>query len=127
MYLIKSLMRKDKFILIVFASWAFIKSLYEGQLIPLFHLDGAFQTASALIGLDNNYVIGKDIFYYLGVGPLIMHMPFFKLFGGSVSASIAASQFLSLVLLATSLSLLIHILSKKSPLRSFAIARSSNL
>jgi hypothetical protein len=44
----------------VFTIWAFIKSFFMAQIIPLGHVDGAFQTASALIRFDNNSVAGKD-------------------------------------------------------------------
>ena len=113
--------RQDRFILTVFAVWAFTKSFFMAQVISLNHLDGAFQTASALIRFGNNSVVGKDFFPYLGIGPLIMHWPFFKLLGSSVSAATAASQFLTLILLVVSLSLLLHILLRQTPLRSFAI------
>jgi hypothetical protein len=113
--------RQDSFILTVFAVWAFTKSFFMAQVIPLNHLDGAFQTASALIRFGSNSVVGKDFFPYLGIGPLIMHWPFFKLLGSSVSAATAASQFLTLILLVVSLSLLLHIILRQAPLRSFAI------
>jgi hypothetical protein len=113
--------RQDKFILAVFTVWAFMKSFSIAQVIPLDHIDGAYQTASSLIRLDSNSALGKDFFPYLGIGPLIMHWPFFKLLGGSVAAAVSASQFLTLILLATSLSLSLHIILGKAPLRSFAI------
>lgn len=112
---------RDKIILMLVATWALIKSLSSAQKIPLNHLDGAFQTASTLIRLNRHAVIGSDFFPYLGIGPLFIHWPMFKLFGGSVSAAISTSQFLTLVLLVISLSLLLHILLEEAPVTSLAI------
>ena len=74
--------------------------------IPTFHLDGAFQTASSLFRIDSGQAPGRDFLPYLGVGPLLLIYPVFKMSGGALSASVFSAHFLTLVLGWTSLSVL---------------------
>ena len=74
--------------------------------IPTTHLDGAFQTASGLFRLDSGQVPGKDFFPYLGIGPLVLLLPFFKMSGATLSASVFAAQFVTLMLGFVSVSVL---------------------
>lgn len=65
---------------------------YEAALqTPTGHLDGAFQTASALARLAHGETIGKDFFFYLGIGPAYLLYPFFKLLGGNLASSVFVS------------------------------------
>ena len=114
-------LKLNLYILLVFGGWATIISLRMAQVIPLWHIDGAFQTASGLIRLSQGAVIGTDLFPYLGIGPLYALWPIFKLLGGTLSAAIAASQLLNLVLLVASISLLLHIFVGTAVMRSLAI------
>ncbi|HCJ9693925.1 TPA: hypothetical protein NV983_004000, partial [Escherichia coli] len=74
------------------------QSLSTAINIPTFHLDGAFQTASGLFRLESGQAPGRDFFPYLGVGPLLLIFPFFKIAGGTLSASVFAAQFATLTL-----------------------------
>jgi hypothetical protein len=58
--------------------------------IPIFHIDGAFQTASSLFRLDSGQLPGRDFYPYLGVGPLLAIFPIFKIGGSDLSATIFA-------------------------------------
>lgn len=85
--------------------------------IPTMHLDGAFQTASGLFRLDMGQAPGRDFFPYLGIGPLVLIYPFFKLAGATLSASVFAAQFVTLVLGWFSVSVLWHLIFR--PARSY--------
>ena len=78
--------------------------------IPTFHLDGAFQTASSLFRIDSGQAPGRDFLPYLGVGPLLLIYPVFKMSGGALSASVFSAHFLTLVLGWTSLSVLLQLI-----------------
>ena len=52
--------------------------------LPVFHLDGAFQTASGLFRLHAGQLPGKNFFPYLGVGPLLVLFPLFEIFGATI-------------------------------------------
>lgn len=67
--------------------------------IPTFHLDGAFQTASGLFRLSEGQLPGRDFFSYLGVGLLGLLYPLFLVFGGDLSASVAAANVATLAAL----------------------------
>lgn len=84
-------------ILMAWLVWAASYSLEGAVNIPTFHLDGAFQTASGLYRLDAGQFPGKDFFPYLGVGPLLVLYPSFKLMGGNIFASTFSAQFIVLV------------------------------
>ena len=73
-------------------------ALEQTVYVPTFHLDGAFQTASGLFRLDQGQLPGKDFFPYLGIGPILVLFPFFKLLGGNLVASSFAAKFVTLVL-----------------------------
>ena len=66
--------------------------------VPTFHLDGAFQTASGLFRLDSGQLPGRDFFPYLGVGPLLVIFPIYKIFGGDLAATVAAAKFTTMFL-----------------------------
>lgn len=70
-------------------------SLYSSINLPTQHLDGAFQTASALFRIENGEIIGKDFLPYLGLGPFLILFPFFKIAGGNLFASVFAAKFIT--------------------------------
>ncbi len=76
----------------------FFQSLDLAINSPTFHLDGAFQTASGLFRLDSGQASGRDFFPYIGIGPLLLIFPFFKIAGGTLSASVFAAKFVTLAL-----------------------------
>ena len=90
--------------------WAAFYSLTAAINIPTFHLDGAFQTASGLYRLDAGQFPGKDFYPYLGIGPLLALYPFFKVFGGNISASVFSSQFVVLFFGLTSVAFIWHLI-----------------
>jgi hypothetical protein len=90
--------------------WAVFYSLTAGINIPTLHLDGAFQTASGLYRIDAGQFPGKDFFPYLGAGPLLALYPFFKVFGGNISASVFSAQFVVLIFGIMSVSFIWHLI-----------------
>jgi hypothetical protein len=83
---------------VLFVVWAFASALTVAIDLPVVHLDGAFQTASGLYRLDAGQLPGKDFFPYLGVGPLMLLYPAFKLAGGNLAASVFSAHFATLML-----------------------------
>jgi len=73
-------------------------ALTMSTIIPLIHVDGAFQTASTLHRIDSGQVIGQDFQSYLGIGISYLIYPIFKLLGGDFGASIKATMFLTYML-----------------------------
>jgi len=90
--------------------WAIFFSLTASINIPTFHLDGAFQTASGLYRLDAGQFPGKDFFPYLGIGPIIVLYPFFKIFGSNISASVFSSQFVTIIFHLISVAFIWHLI-----------------
>lgn len=78
--------------------------------IPTSHLDGAFQTASGLFRLDAGQLPGRDFFSYLGIGPILVLFPIFKLFGANLAASGIAAKFVILMVGALSISMIWHLI-----------------
>ncbi|ABM02306.1 hypothetical protein Ping_0448 [Psychromonas ingrahamii 37] len=100
----------------------FINALTGSILVPTFHLDGAFQTASGLFRLDSGQLPGKDFFPYLGIGPILIIFPVFKLAGSDLIASSFSTLFVTRVLAWVSVSLVVHlILRSKSFISSLCI------
>lgn len=77
---------------------------------PIFHLDGAFQTASGLFRLDAGQSPGRDFYPYLGIAPLYLIFPIFKLAGSTLFASVFAARFITIVLGWLAVSLLWHLI-----------------
>jgi hypothetical protein len=78
---------------------------------PTFHLDGAFQTASGLYRLDAGQMPGRDFFPYLGIAPILILFPIFKLFGSNLAASGFAAQFIVLIMGAASIATIFHLVA----------------
>jgi hypothetical protein len=100
-------MKNKKFesVIVSFSSYAvaflsvaicLIVALTQAIYVPTFHLDGAFQTASGLYRLDFGHLPGRDFYPYLGVGPLLLIFPFYKIFGGDLFATVAAAKFVTI-------------------------------
>lgn len=79
---------------------------------PIFHLDGAFQTASGLFRIDAGQAPGRDFYPYLGIAPLYLLFPIFKLAGSTLFSSVFAAKFMCMVLGWGGVSLLFHLVFK---------------
>jgi hypothetical protein len=90
--------------------WAISYSKVASINIPTFHLDGAFQTASGLYRLDAGQLPGKDFYPYLGIGPLFLLYPFFKILGSSIAASVFSAQLVVLFVGVLSTTLIWHLI-----------------
>jgi hypothetical protein len=88
------------------------------------HLDGAYQTASALFRLADGQWPGKDFFPYLGVGLTFTLYPIFLLAGGDVAASIFSAHFLVAAASAFSIGLLASLIFKRQRLLSGVVTAS---
>lgn len=78
-------------------TFIFFYALRSSLEIPTGHLDGAFQTASGLFRLDAGQAPGRDFLPYLGIGPLLLIFPFFEIIGGTLSSSVFAAKFVTLL------------------------------
>ncbi|WP_139800484.1 hypothetical protein [Kluyvera intermedia] len=87
------------FVVCISLVYASEQSIY----IPLFQLDGAYQTASGLYRINEGYVPGKDFFPYLGLLITWALYPIFLLAGGDMSASVFAAHFMVFIGLSFSL------------------------
>lgn len=76
----------------------FVTALSSSVYVPNIHLDGAFQTASGLFRLETGQLPGRDFYPYLGVGPLLVIFPIYKIFGGDLAATVAAAKFITIFL-----------------------------
>ena len=93
-----------------FLTWAANYSLGIALNAPTFHLDGAFQTASGLFRLNFGHLPGRDFYPYLGIGPLLVLFPAFKILGSDLSASVFSAQFMTLTLGALTVSIVFHLI-----------------
>ncbi len=104
-----------------FVVWAAVRALTAGLLLPTDHMDGAFQTASGLFRLDAGQVPGRDFFPYLGIGPLVLLFPVFRVAGANLAASVFAAHVSTLLLGALSAAVLWHLVFRpRSVLTSLA-------
>ncbi|WP_375399788.1 hypothetical protein [uncultured Amnibacterium sp.] len=76
-----------------------IYSLQTAVVLPTYHLDGAFQTASGLIRLSHGNLPGRDFFPYLGIGPVFLLFPLFWIMGGTLGASAFSAHFVTVAVL----------------------------
>ena len=81
--------------IILFSSLAIVVSLYSTNfaiVIPDFHLDGAYQTATTLFRASKGQQIGYDFFPYLGPIVLLLYIPF-RFLGASMADSLLVTHF----------------------------------
>nr|VFK11739.1 MAG: hypothetical protein BECKLPF1236B_GA0070989_10247 [Candidatus Kentron sp. LPFa] len=71
----------------LFIVWAIYFSLGQALDIPLFHLDGAYQTASSLFRLSEGQFPGRDFQPYLGIGVTYLLFPAYWFAGNTIAAS----------------------------------------
>lgn len=82
---------------------------------PTFHLDGSFQTVSGLLRLSRGDWPGKDFFPYLGIGPVVALYPVFKMMGGTLSASVFSSFFMTMLSLQLVVGLTTALIFRRRP------------
>lgn len=111
-------------LLSVDVSLVIVYSLSHSVDISTQHLDGAYQTASALFRLADGQWPGKDFFPYLGVGLTFMLYPVFWLAGGDVAASIFTAHFMVACAAAFGISVLAALIFKQQRMLSGVIAAS---
>lgn len=90
--------------------------------VPTYHLDGAFQTASGLLRLSEGDLPGRDFFPYLGIGPVYVLYPVFLLLGGDLTASVFASHFVTLLTAQLVLAVLVLLVTGRRSRWVFALA-----
>ncbi len=96
------------FIVLCWLTWTVTYSFILAIDLPTYHLDGAFQTASGLFRLNAGQFPGKDFFPYLGIGPIAILFPLFKVLGANLSASVIAAQVTTLLGGVLIVSLMVH-------------------
>ncbi|WP_139206153.1 hypothetical protein [Blastococcus sp. DSM 46786] len=92
------------------------------HVVPTYHLDGAFQTASGLFRLAEGQWPGRDFFPYLGIGPVVVLFPAFAAFGGTLAASVFASYFVTLLSLQLVVGLVAALVFPRRPVWAMAWA-----
>jgi hypothetical protein len=75
--------------------WFIVFSLGRALNIPIFHIDGAYQTASALFHLSEGHFPGRDFQPYLGIAVVYMLFPAYALAGQTLAASQFSSFFMT--------------------------------
>lgn len=83
--------------------------------LPSWHVDGAFQTASALFRLDSGQFPGRDFFPYLGMAAVYVPYPLFKLGGADLAASTSAAYYLVLLASAGTVTLIMRMIAPGVP------------
>ncbi|MCK4869629.1 MAG: hypothetical protein KAS93_00800, partial [Gammaproteobacteria bacterium] len=99
----------------------FLHSYCQAIIISMQHLDGAYQTFSALDRIAHGQAFGKDFFSYLGIGVMYSLYPVFMVLGKNVFASTFAAFLLAKITALFSLFTLVYFgflgrLSKKASL-----------
>ena len=90
--------KSSKFsIILFFLVWAVFYSLSKSIHLDPFHIDGFFQTASSLYRLHSGQLPGRDFFPYLGIGPILLLYPAFKILGANLMASNSSAHVMTLL------------------------------
>ena len=82
--------------------------------VPLNHIDGAFQTASALDRLNQGQFPGRDFFPYLGLASVYLLFPVFKLAGSTLCASGFAATFSCFLMQAVVFAIIIRLMRRET-------------
>jgi len=64
-----------------------IESYRLAVYLPAYHVDGAFQHASALFRIENGHLPGRDFYPYVGIIPNMLNYPLFKVLGANLMSS----------------------------------------
>lgn len=92
----KKVSKKIILLIILFINvllYLIFKSKQVGLNLPTFHLDGAFQTSSALFRVNSGNIFGRDYLPYLGIGVIYMLYPLYKILGSTLFASVVSANF----------------------------------
>lgn len=74
-----------------------IYALYTSIIVPVLHLDGAYQTANGLNRYAGGQLPGRDFLPYLGIGPYLVLYPLYWAAGSTVAAATFAAQFVTVL------------------------------
>lgn len=83
--------------------------------LPSWHVDGAFQTASGLFRLNSGQFPGRDFFPYLGMAAVYVPFPLFKLAGADLAASTSAAYYMLLLASAGTVTLAMRMIAPALP------------
>ncbi len=83
--------------------------------LPTWHVDGAFQTASALFRLDSGQFPGRDFLPYLGLTTVYVPYLPFKAAGSDLAASATAAYFVIMAASAGTIALVMRLIAPKIP------------
>lgn len=89
---------------------ALFYALQKALLIPTFHLDGAYQTASGLYRLADGELPGRDFLPYLGLGPIYLLLPAFLAAGQNVSGATFSAFYMVAVIAAMKFAVLFYVI-----------------
>lgn len=103
----------------LFGLWYVVRTVT--LVLPSWHVDGAFQTASALFRLDSGQFPGRDFFPYLGLAAVYLPFPLFKLAGADLAASTSAAYYLVLLASAGTVTLVMRMIAPAVPWRRVLI------
>ncbi|MGY1804701.1 hypothetical protein ACI78T_15580 [Blastococcus sp. SYSU D00922] len=91
------------------------------HVVPVYHLDGAFQTASGLLRLSAGEWPGRDFFPYLGTGPVLALFPAFALAGGTLAASVFSAHLMTMVSLQLAVGITAALFFRRRPVRALLV------
>ncbi|MEI4272306.1 hypothetical protein TEK04_11295 [Klenkia sp. LSe6-5] len=89
--------------------------------VPVYQLDGAFQTASGLFRLVDGELPGRDFFPYLGIGPVFLLFPLFLAAGADLTASVFSSYAVTQLVFQTVVGVLAMLFFPRRPGRAFVV------
>lgn len=79
-------------LIILFSSIHIITESYRiAAYLPIYHIDGAFQHASALFRMESGHFPGRDFYPYVGIIPNMLNYPLFKVFGSNLMSAVLSS------------------------------------
>lgn len=89
--------------LLILCLWTPIQMAQAASaVVPVVHLDGAYQTLNGLLRLGSGQLPGRDFFPYLGIGPLATLWPVYSLLGSTVASSVFAATLMTTLALQAS-------------------------
>lgn len=98
--MLKKYLKLENIVIVVIIINIFLYLYFKASqvgILPTFHLDGAFQTNSALLRLESKSIIGKNYLPYLGIGAVSVLFPFYKMMGSNLYSSTFSANFITLL------------------------------
>lgn len=102
------------FAIISFLFFFIFFSLEKSLDVPIFHIDGAYQTASSLYRISAGYHPGSDFFPYLGIAINYLLFPIYYFSGENLAASQFSAQLVTQVAGSFSIGLIFSLMFKES-------------